>query len=258
MPGGVFALFFILYSAYRVLRQRTGTTWLHMLLAFGAIAFFATRVDGQITMMLIVGAALTLAGVVLLAIEQRRAKSDLNQSQGILTIGVSILLIVSALAGPTLSTALTQLTQEAVATAQEPAESTSAPVLPTGTNVTAQNVAMLVTNTPAPTATAEPAQVTLVNPLPTRYIYTTPVPTTTVVHTALCQGVVQNNLNMRANPSAESELLLTIPHSTELPVYGRNVDTSWLYVGYDSRLGWVSAAYVIQNADCGNLPIQES
>ena len=253
MPGGLFALFFILYTAYRVLSRRSGTTWLHLLLAFGAIASFS--LNSSSLPLLIVGASVAEAGVILLLIEQRRAKPGFNQSQGVLTIGVSALLLLSAVAGPTITNTLTRLTSEAVATAQEPTEPTVA-VQPT--DVVAQSVAVLVTNTPAPTFTPEAAQVTLADPLPTRYVYATAMPTATVSYTSLCQGVVQNNLNLRAQPSADAELVTTIPHSTRVPLLGRNADTSWLYVAYENQAGWVSATYIIPNADCGDLPVQDS
>jgi hypothetical protein len=260
MPGGLFALFFILYTAYRVLRRRTGATWLHMLLAFGAIASFGASSGDRMTVMLIVGGAAALAGIILMVIEQRLTKPGFNQSQGLLTIGVSILLLVSALAGPTIASTLTRITQEAVATAQEPTSEASVDeTAPTQTPIPAQNAADFATNTPVPTQTFAAAEVTLQNPLPTRYIYTTPVPTETVVNVvSLCQGVTENNLNLRSEPSAESELLLTIPHSTYLPVYGRNADATWLYVSYNDQSGWVSADYMTLNTDCGDLAVQES
>lgn len=253
MPGSLFALFFILYTAYRVLRGRAGTTWLHMLLAFGAIAAFSLGTNGL--PQLVIGAAVALVGVILLLLEQRRAKPGFNQSQGVLTIGVSALLLLSAVAGPTIASTLTRLTQEAVATAQE-STATSVAVQPTDAPV--QQAAVIVTNTPVPTLTPAPAQVTLVDPLPTRYIYSTAVPTPTIVNESKCEGVTQNNLNLRSEPSAEGELVLTIPHSNDIPVYARNEDATWLYVTYSGDLGWVSADYVILNADCGDLPIQES
>lgn len=253
MPAGLFALCFILYTTYRVLNRRTGTTWIHMLLAFGAIASFA---NAPTMLMLIIGGAVALTGFILLPIEQRRAQPDFNQSQGIFTIGFSVLLLISALAGPTIASTLTQLTQEAVATAQESNEANTVAMQPTEMPV--QNAVVLVTNTPVPTLTPEAVAVSLSNPLPTRYVFTTPVPTATVVNTARCEGITENNLNLRAEPAADAELLLTIPHSMDVPVYGRNEESSWLYTDYDGVSGWVSADYVILSADCGDLPIQAS
>lgn len=255
MSGGLFVFLLILYTVYRVLRKRSGTTWLHLLLALGAIASFSLETSSL--RLIGIGLGVTLMGIIVLLIEQRRASPGFNQSQGVFTIGVSILLLLATVAGPIINSSLSELTDKVAAGAPE-TTAMSVALQPTGTSVAAQNAVTAVTNTPAPTVALQPVQVTLPNPLPTRYIFSTSMPTVTVEYVALCQGVVQNNLNLRAHPATDGELLTTIPHSTALQVLGQNEDASWLYVSYEDQSGWINAAYVIQNDDCGDLPVQTS
>lgn len=267
MPGGLFVLLLILYTTYRVLRGRSGTTWLHMLLALGAIIAFSFVPARPVLM--IVGVAAAVIGGILILIEQRRAKPTWNQSQGVFMLGLSALLFLSILAVPMINELLAGFTDGVVATAQDSASVVG--VQPTATTEPARPVnasaesSVLVTNTPAPTLTPAAVEITLANPLPTRYIFSTAMATnattnnsTNVVTTPVCEGVVQNNLNFRAAPVADAELIATIPHSTDLSIIAENEDGSWLYAKYQNESGWVSAAYVILNSDCGDLPVQDS
>lgn len=257
VASAVFALLFILYTAYRVFSNRTGATLIHVLLALATIgALTFTAADADLNLLVSVG--VMLGGVLLFVVESRRANPDLNHSQGILVIGFSVLLLVSVLLGPAIEGAVSQFTLDGVATAQDTSgdnlpvpAATAIPSVQNADETTSESL-VLATNTPAA------VRVTVENPLPTRYVFSTPVPTATVENVVVCQGVVQNNLNLRANPSADAELLLTIPAGTSLPLYAQNADASWLYVGYDGLNGWVSADYIIRNADCGNLPEQSA
>ncbi len=255
--AGVFALLFVLYTLYRVLNNRTGATLLHILLAFLAILGLALN-PGTGNMGLFIGVGVILIGVVLFIIETRRANPDLNRSQGILTIGVSVLLFITVLVGPLIEERVSQFTLDGVATAQELNDSSPTPGIVTSTPATqpTRDTVSLVTNTP------EAISITVENPLPTRYVYTTPVVTATtvdtVVETTQCEGIVQNNLNLRANPSINGQLILTIPSGATVSVYAQKADESWLYTGYEGNTGWVSTEYVFLNAGCENLPLREA
>jgi hypothetical protein len=251
--SAIFALLFIVYTAYRVLSQRTGATLLHILLALATILALTFYADDT-NLNLLVGVGVMLGGVLLFVVESRRANPDLNHSQGILVIGVSVLLLISVLVGPAIEGAVSQFTLDGVATAQD--TSGDNPPALAATSIPVQQASDEAASEPITLATNTPAavRVTVDNPLPTRYVFSTPAPTVTVENVVLCQGVVQNNLNLRANPSADAQLLLTIPAGSNVPLYAQNADASWLYTGYDGSEGWVSAEYVIQNADCDNLP----
>jgi hypothetical protein len=57
------------------------------------------------------------------------------------------------------------------------------------------------------------------------------------------------NLNLRATPSAEAQVLLSIPAGSVVTVLGRNGDGVWLNVRYEvaggsATTGWVQASFV--------------
>ena len=267
--GGVFALLFILYSISRAFQQRTGTTLFSLLLAALTIAPLSAYVLGTdptaglpIRVILVVG-MLLVAGVVMLWVERRRAKPSLNASQGVMTLGVSGLLLASIFIDPMIvdtlaksATAKGEASQPNSAALTAVSSSTPTENFASPTNATiSQNAATMMTNTPQPTITPLSTRA-LPDPLPTRFIYTTLVPTATSAQVEICEAVVQHNLNLRVDASAQSELLATIPFSTVIPVFGRNNDNLWLYVRYNNQFGWVSAQYLLPKADCKNLPIQ--
>ena len=267
--GGVFALLFILYSLVRSLRQRTGVTFLSMLLAFLTIAPLSVYIvqsepaDGLPMRVLLVAGMLLVAGLILTFIEQRRAKPRLNKSQGVMTMGVSGLLLASIFIDPAIVDALAK---SAKASSETPAaisntasSSTAQPVEATPTEaatIVAHSEEPLATNTPAPTNTPVPTR-HLTDPLPTRFIYTTLEPTAIPAEVQFCEAIVQHNLNLRTEASTQAELLATIPFSTNIPVFGRNADDTWLYTRYNNQFGWVSAEYVLPKADCQNLSIHK-
>jgi hypothetical protein len=207
---------------------------------------------------------LLVAGVVTLRVERNRAKPALNASQGVMTLSVSGLLLASVFIDPMIvdtlaksanakGTAANAETTEVAATSSV----TPTEALETQTTITVrQESAAIVLNTPLPTITSMPTQA-IPDPLPTRFIYTTLAPTATAEEVQICEAVVQHNLNLRSEASAQSDLLATIPFSTVIPVFGRNDDSTWFYIRYSNRFGWVSVQYLIPKADCQNLPVQD-
>ncbi|MEO8608030.1 MAG: SH3 domain-containing protein [Chloroflexota bacterium] len=265
--GGVFALLLVLYSLSRSLRRQSGVTFLSFLLGLLTIAplsIFILRSEsaGLPIRVVAVAGMLLVAGLVVAFIERRRAKPGLNKSQGVMAVGVSGLLLASIFIDPAIVDTLAKSAKAssgAPSVVSSDSSATATPVLSTPTEAetsVARNSAPLMTNTLAPTITAVPTRY-LPDPLPTRFIYTTLEPTATSAEVKLCEAVVQHNLNFRSDSSAQADLLATIPFSSVIPVYGRNSDSTWLYIGYDNQFGWVSAEYVIPKAGCQNLPVHQ-
>ncbi|MBZ0295533.1 MAG: SH3 domain-containing protein [Anaerolineae bacterium] len=211
----------------------------------------------------IVAGVIVLVGIIIVLIERAKAKPGWNASQGVMTIGVGSLLLVSLLVGPFVTNFVTQTVSGPVALAQTNDEvPDSVAPSPTATREaiveSTPTFVPMMTNTPAPDLLTE--QETTVNPaldvLPTRYVYTTPVPTTVPALMTVCQATVQSNLNLRSAPSVNGQLLLTIPASSVVPVESQNADGSWFYVRYNNQDGWVSVDYLIPNQDCQNLPVR--
>lgn len=265
--GGVFALLLILYTLWRTLRQHSGVSFLGLLLGLLTIAptsIYILRNEpagGLPAPVILLAGMLLIAGLILAYIDHRRAKPGLNKSQGVMTLGVSGLLLASIFIDPAIVDTLAKSTKASAGTpvvisaAESASTATGALSTPTETETNvARDIASLMTNTPAPTITAVPTRY-LPDPLPTRFIYTTLEPTATHVVVQVCEALVQHNLNLRTESSAQSQLLTTIPFSTVVPVFGRNPDNTWLYIRYNNRFGWVSAEYVIPKSDCQNLPV---
>ncbi|MCC6616098.1 MAG: SH3 domain-containing protein [Anaerolineae bacterium] len=95
------------------------------------------------------------------------------------------------------------------------------------------------TSTPAPTSTPQPTS----TPFPTFE------PTSTVAPVVTCSVLVNFNLNLRSGPSADADLLLTIPFGTIVKASAHNED-DWWQVTYEDVEGWISGEYVTIMAGC--------
>lgn len=102
------------------------------------------------------------------------------------------------------------------------------------------------TATQPPTATPLPTQ----TPWPTSTPFPTFAPTSTTAPVAACNVLINFNLNLRASPSADGDLLLTIPYGTIVSASDHNAD-GWWQVTYEDVTGWVSGEYVTVMAGCG-------
>jgi len=71
-----------------------------------------------------------------------------------------------------------------------------------------------------------------------------------------CVGIVQNNLNLRAEPGTDAELLVTIPSGTAINLNGTSADGGWLHTTYGQMTGWVSADYVLPGESCNPSSVQ--
>ncbi len=96
----------------------------------------------------------------------------------------------------------------------------------------------------------------VLNPLPTA----TPSPTQTDVPSGVPMGVVRTDLNVRAGPGTQFDVVGRIAANTEVEIVGQNDNASWWYIVYPetpNQRGWVAAEYVpSQNAS--GVPIQNT
>jgi uncharacterized protein YgiM (DUF1202 family) len=109
------------------------------------------------------------------------------------------------------------------------------------------------TPTPTPllfiTATLPPTQ----TPRPSA----TPEPPTATVPVQPVEGQTISQLNVRSAPSADSDLLGTIPIATKVQIVGKDPTGSWWMIAYpDSPTGkgWVTAQFV-QASNTENVPV---
>jgi hypothetical protein len=133
---------------------------------------------------------------------------------------------------------------------------------PTNT-LNAAVVQLSATPTRLPSATPTPTNTPylLLSPTPGTTTYTPDTATGTTEDTALllasdCWGLVNYNLNLRSGPGMDYSRILTIPYSTTVNVSGRNEDSTWWSVTYETETGWVDGEYLALTGDCADLPVQ--
>ena len=87
------------------------------------------------------------------------------------------------------------------------------------------------------------------------------LPSKLSVHQQLVQPRVIVNtsyMHVRSGPGAIYSSIGVLPGGTELPVLGRNRDTTWWQVSTIYGVGWVSAEFVIPRGDMRIVPVVES
>lgn len=287
--GGFVPLPFILYAVVQTLRKHPYANVFGVLLAYlavlipvGVFAWGTARqtLPALLTFIVVISAAITLLfGLVLIVTELRRKPRKLGRSYGLLSIGVSVLIVVGLVATPTILSLIPNTSVSAASaaagnfaafgqggdTAGTTVQATpnSFPAAPAGFALPAEateeaaTATLMPTNTPANTGeSARHAVLPTITPSPA--ISSTPTPfaslaTATPSASAItCEMLTLYNLNLRAEPDAESELLRTIPYGTTITADGVDAD-GWWHVRYGGQEGWVSGEYVSAAAACSAL-----
>ena len=121
------------------------------------------------------------------------------------------------------------------------------------TACSAEVTAIQDTATPTPqviiTSTLPPTQ----TPIPSQ----TPEPPTPTVAVAPAEGQTISQLNVRSAPSAESNMLGSIPLGTRVQIVGKDVTSGWWLIVYSESptgTGWVTAQYV-QSSNTQDIPV---
>jgi uncharacterized protein YgiM (DUF1202 family) len=127
-----------------------------------------------------------------------------------------------------------------------PTPSPTEPFTPTPTYTPTPTMTVTPSRTPRPTDTPTPSR--------ERFVTRTPSPSPTLPNP--CVATVDFNLNLRAEPNAEAEVLTIIPFGTAVSVFASNVDQTWWYVSYENQSGWVDGQYITRTAACDNLPVR--
>jgi Tol biopolymer transport system component len=80
---------------------------------------------------------------------------------------------------------------------------------------------------------------------------------TAVLPPVSCQLQFLANINVRAGPGTEYDILGATTGGTTLAVTGRSADSVWLRVDYHGQVGWVSStlASVLEVGDCSAVPV---
>ncbi|MBI5667549.1 MAG: SH3 domain-containing protein [Chloroflexi bacterium] len=253
VTGGLFGLLFALNTLLQTIRRAPRIGFWHTLLAFLAallplVALVAGLLNGHDIAPVrdaarALAALLGMVGLVAAVLELRRPER-LKGSRGLLSLGVAALLALSTLTVPASATALL--------------------VTPTPFKLPTVTPTLLVTATlarsPVPSVTAMPTATHTPRPTatPTRPAFATRTPTPSPTQPIPCTAVTLYNLNLRAAPTADTPILLTIPYNTTVAVYGRTADSSWWLARYEDVEGWLDGQYLRLDSDCTALPVWES
>lgn len=187
--------------------------------------------------------ALVLIVVGLVVWFSARHRATRNANSGVLLAGLGMVLVVVPMMTRTTADLLKPTPEMSAQVATE------APIV-------------FATNTPALIAFAQDVvlkpthEELVVTLLPTRFVYATPtVAVVAMTENPHCSGTTQNNLNLREGPATTFNVLVTIPYSSVINLYGKNDDGSWLWANFQDKSGWVSADYIVPDPACPSLPI---
>ncbi len=250
--GIVFGLAFALNTLLQVMRRAPRIGFVHVLLAFltallplvalVAGALNAEDTSGTTAAARALAALLGVAGLLAVLLEVRRPER-LKASRGLLSLGVAALLALVTLTVPATATALLVTPTPF----QLPTVTPTAPVTAT------------LMPSPSPSATGTPTATR--TPFPTETatspVFATRTPSPVPTLPAPCGAVVNFNLNLRAAPSTEADVLASIPFNTRLELFGRSADSGWWYTVYEEQAGWVLGEFLTLDTVCAALPVRE-
>lgn len=197
--------------------------------------------------------ALALAGILgglsllVLLLELRRPER-LKQSRGVFGLGVAALLAVISLMIPSLSQ---QVLLPVLAT-PTPVDVAALALTPRPTALPTRTPPP--TFTPLPTATPLPAQSP--TPTATRVVLMTRTPTPTATLPTPCLALTLFNVNVRAEPSLESETLRTVDFDTTVPLFGQDRTGEWWFGEIDGEAGWLKGEFLQLSRTCADLPVR--
>ncbi len=226
--------------------------------------------DRLLSLTLVMGLCALVLGVTLSLIENRRTpiKGKRGLPIGALIIGIGLLGSISSLIVPVIPSQLAPI--EAATSTPIGAVTATATLLPTRTPRVSATATVPPTLTARPTAlptlteTPPRAVPTAINPSdtltpvqnePNVTLAANPTNSSTAKGTAsACLITVSRNVNLRAAPSADSQLLTTIPFGTTLP--GSEQVKGWWRVRFQDQEGWVTKDATTGAAECAALPTQ--
>jgi uncharacterized protein YraI len=73
-----------------------------------------------------------------------------------------------------------------------------------------------------------------------------------------CMVMASTRINIRSGPDTTYGIMGILPLGETVPVNGRNADTTWWRIEYDSLIGWVFAELTYPEGDCEDIPVAEA
>ena len=256
--GAVFALLFIINAVIQTVRRRARLgfvqTWLAFLVVLlPLLALISNRLSDnpltiERTLALAIAAGLIVLSLLVMLLELRR-EERLKGSRGLLGIGAGVLIAVSTVSVPIIA---------------EYAQPTPTPLVVVGGSAAdateearAERASATPSRTPTPTSTPPRRPTAVPTSTATRYQFVTRTPPPTPTLPNPCLALANYNVNLRALPEAEAEVLATIPFNHTVTLFGRSADSVWWYGNYDGEAGWVKGEFLTLSASCDTLPERE-
>ncbi|MEL6149576.1 MAG: SH3 domain-containing protein [Chloroflexota bacterium] len=250
IAAAVFIALYALTALIQAIRKdvRAGC-WSHFLITVAILLLIgsfivSTRTEDPdpLAIPIAAGAIIGLGAVslVTLIIERRADQFAAMYSRALLGLGVSILLAASLFVTPILpQTVLRVPTSTPVSQSLIASSATDV----SGSNIVpTQDAAVVPTDaiTMEPTITRTP----LPSPSPTRtrraYVPPTITPTPELEAVAeACDARATVNLNVRDEPTTDSEVVAIIPEGDFVRILGRNDDSTWWNTEFQGERGWI-------------------
>jgi uncharacterized protein YgiM (DUF1202 family) len=210
-----------------------------------------TQVDQAGLLMTAIGGGITLfLALMLYFYERGRSGFTVSHSRGLLNMGASGLVIITALVIPVIPA---QAVSAAAAANNAAAVSRVAIRQPSATPSPTPQATQ--TATLLPSFTAAPSETPAV--LPTQVYYTST--DTVAMQASICTATANTLMNLRPDPSDQQPAIGRVIGGALLNITGRSTDGKWVQViatDTGNRIqGWVSASYVTDSPSCSSQTI---
>lgn len=260
LAASVTLTLFLVTGLIQAARKKTRVgCWSNFLLFIALVLSLASAIlnalrddPNPLVLQIIIGmaAALVVLGIIIYLLERRSDQFARLYSRGLLGIGTGLAIAVGlglALLVP--STIFPLPTSTPISAAVQGASDVNV----TGNIVPTEQL----DTTPTPEATYTPTQTYTPLPQPTstrtRRAYVPPTITPTPEAETVsddCDARVTVNLNVRAEPTTEAEIVAIVPEGTYVNILARNDEGTWWQTDYDGESGWVFGEFLELDLIC--------
>ena len=226
-----------------------------LLIASIILSSLSDEAEG-LTLPVLLGSLGVLAALSLVIYFLERRSDEFRQlySRGLMGLGASILLLVSTFFIPVIPQQIfpiptaTPIAQAIRTGANTQADASGANIVPTDVSAEetpTERVTVVPTQTYTPMASPSPTR--------TRRAYIPPTATATLeaeVVAEECDGRVTVNLNVRAEPDTDAEIVAIVPEGRTVRILGRSEDERWWLTEFEGEDGWLFGDLLELDAIC--------
>jgi hypothetical protein len=264
----LFGLFFLIGLIQSLQRQAKAGCWSALFLTSAALPFIGavilyaladanTRASLSVLILASAGAWIILSFILWILDRRAGEKFQSAFSRGILGIGVGLFGLASFFFVPVLPQAVFVIPTPTGIAESVLVRSTNGsgviPVIVPTTVAQSSSAPEVIQPTFTPTITTTP----LPQPTMTRTLraYIPPTITTTPDAPAVsddCTALVNQNLNVRQNPTTDADVVAIIPEGRYIQLLARNLETTWWLTEFEGEQGWVVGEFLTIAPICYN------